>query len=39
MISFGNNKCVEGIICVQLSKIEEKYAHFQQVDIQKYVDR
>ena len=33
------DKCIEGIIYVQLSEREEKYAHFQRVHIQKYVDR
>ena len=33
------DKCIEGITYVQLSKMEEKYARFLRVHIQKYVDR
>ena len=32
------DKCIEDIIFVQLSEMEEKYVRFQRVHIQKYVD-
>ena len=33
------DKCIEGIIYVQLSEMEEKYLSFRRVHIQKIVDR
>ena len=33
------DKCIKGIIYLQLSEMEEKYMRFQRVHIQKYVDR
>ena len=35
----NQNRCIEGIIYVQLSDIEEKYERFQRVRIQRYVGR
>ena len=32
-------KCIEGIIYLQLSELEEKFPCFQRLHIQKYVDR
>ena len=37
--SYYQDKCIVGIMYVQFSEMEEKYAHFQRVYIQKYVDR
>ena len=35
----NQDKCIEGKIYVQMSEMKEKYARFQIVHIQKYVDR
>ena len=32
-------KCIEDIIYLQLTEMEEQYVRFQRVHIQKYVDR
>ena len=33
------DKCIEGIIYVESTEMEEKYGRFQRVHIQKYVHR
>ena len=35
----AQDKCLEGIIYVQLSEMKDKYARFRRVHIQRYVDR
>ena len=36
---YSQDKCIEGIIYLQLSEMEERYMRLHRVYIQKYVER